>query len=68
MNQTCENPKGYEFYDIKSQRIMMIIYEGEWKDWIAYKHPDGQWVSLRKATNDDWHKLARAMSKALHAR
>jgi len=21
--------------------------------WVAYKHPDGQWVSLRKATEAD---------------
>jgi hypothetical protein len=23
------------------------------KDWVLYKHPDGQWVSLRKATDVD---------------
>ena len=25
-----------------------ICESGEWKDWIFWKHPDGQWVSLCK--------------------
>jgi len=25
--------------------------------WVFYKHPDGQWVSMRKATDDDKAKV-----------
>lgn len=66
LNAEGAEPKGYGFYDGKSKRFMRLVYEGPWKDWIVYKHPDGQWVSLRKATNDDWHALAQAMSATLH--
>jgi len=57
--------KGYAFFDNASGRTMMLVYEGEWKDWICYKHPDGQWVSLRKAATDDWRALVKAMSKVI---
>ena len=31
----------------------------QWGDelWIFFKHPDGQWVSMRKATEDDIAKV-----------
>ncbi len=59
-------PNGYKFRDAKNGE-MMLVYEGEWKDWLAYRHPDGQWVSLRKATPADWHALGIAISEAHHA-
>lgn len=58
-------PKGYKFRDARNGE-MMLVYEGEWKDWLAYRHPDGQWVSLRKATPEDWHALGIAISEAHH--
>jgi hypothetical protein len=33
--------------------------------WVFYKHPDGQWVTLRKATPDE---LAEAERIARHIR
>jgi hypothetical protein len=32
----------------------------QWGDdmWLFRKHPDGQWVSMRKATDDDIVKAA----------
>lgn len=61
------DPPGYSFYDNRSMRLMKLVSDGPWKDWIIYKHPDGQWVSLRKATALDWQTLAAAMSASIHA-
>ena len=44
---------GCEFFDCKSQRDMILVTKGSWTGWICYKHPDGQWVKLRKATLED---------------
>ena len=53
-----------EFYDAKSSRRMKLDYwpgKGEEsKPWVFYKHPDGQWVSLREATPDDIERLENA--------
>jgi hypothetical protein len=40
----------------KSHGELMIK---QWGDelWIFFKHPDGQWVSMRKATEDDIAKV-----------
>lgn len=59
-------PSGYKFHDAKHGE-MMLVYRGVWKDWLAYRHPDGQWVSLRKATPEDRLIIAIATSKAHHA-
>lgn len=62
------DPKGYTFYDKASKRTMRLVYEdGPWNGWLLYKHPDGQWVSLRKATEEDWNAVGNAISKAHHA-
>lgn len=48
---------GIEFYDAATGRTMKYAYpeeeNGGWGGWLFFKHPDGQWVSLRKATDDD---------------
>lgn len=61
------NPPGYTFYDNRSMLTMRLVSDGPWKDWIVYKHPDGQWVTLRKAMAVDWQVLAEAMSATIHA-
>lgn len=48
------------------RREMILVNEGHAKGWICYRHPDGQWVTLRKATDADQHELAQALSAALH--
>lgn len=57
-------PSGVEFYDAASGRTMMFVDDAEpqkgWRGWLLYKHPDGQWVSLRKATLADLLMLAQA--------
>ena len=55
------NPPGIEFLDCISQRKMKLVTDGEWKGWIVYRHPDGQWVSLRRATEEDHSRLTEAM-------
>ena len=51
------NPTGTRFYDQRSDREMMLVGceepQAGWRGWILYRHPDGQWVSLRKATDAD---------------
>ena len=51
------DPRGIHFYDIKSKREMKLITEGSFNGWLCYKHPDGQWVTLREATKEDLAKL-----------
>ena len=58
-------PKGHKFYDAKKGE-MMLIYDGGWKGWLAYRHPDGQWVTMRKATSEDLHSLGLAIPKTNH--
>lgn len=59
-------PKGWEFFDKASNREMMLIYEGPYKNWLAYKHPDGQWVTLRESTEADRTALTGAINAAHH--
>ena len=60
-------PKGTRFYSKALKREMMLVYEGQpWAGWIVYKHPDGHWVSYRKATQQDHAELGAAISKAHH--
>lgn len=53
------DPPGIEFYDQVSGRVMKLVTGGHFIGWIVYKHPDGQWVSLRKATDDDRERLQK---------
>jgi len=57
-------PTGTRFYDIESGREMILVGDDdpreEIRGWICYKHPDGQWVTLRKATANDLSRLAEA--------
>lgn len=60
-------PKGLKFYSQSRKQKMMLISDGPHKDWLAYQHPDGQWVSLRKATNADRAEIDNAIVSAHHA-
>jgi hypothetical protein len=37
------------------------------RGWILYKHPDGQWVTLRKATDDDIRRINEAVIHGHHS-
>lgn len=48
---------------------MMYCYPDsnhELAGWILYRHPDGQWVTLRKATDEDIEAMAIAVSAQFH--
>ena len=50
---------------------MMYCYpdsKHELAGWILYRHPDGQWVTLRKATDADVEKMSEAVSAQFHSR
>ena len=59
-------PKGMRFYSrARQQEMIFCQHEGnEWDQWLFYKHPDGQWVSLRRATEADIAELAQAVKEA----
>ena len=49
---------------------MMYCYpdsKHELAGWILFRHPDGQWVTLRKATEKDVTAMTRAVSRSFHA-
>ncbi len=50
-------PEGLKFYDRASRREMMLVRAGPASGWLLYRHPDGQWVTLRKASDDDYLSL-----------
>lgn len=62
---------GIEFYDANSGRTMKYVYPsekaGKHSGWIWFRHPDGQWVTLRKATGDDIAKFNSAVIAAHHS-
>lgn len=63
------NPPGLEFYDDGSKCTMKYVYpdtEHPAAGWLLYKHPDGQWVTLRKATENDIQKINAAVISAHH--
>ncbi len=45
--------EGIRFCDASSSRERLLVEEGPYKGWLCYKHPDGQWVTLREATKDE---------------
>lgn len=54
-------PEGFEFLD-KNRGPVIFIQKGPWTGWLAYQHPDGQWVSLRLATQEDMDTIRQRMA------
>lgn len=50
-------PPGFAFVDEPTGREMKLVTSGPWTGWIVYRHPDGQWVSLREAMDIDRAKI-----------
>lgn len=66
---TVKEANGINFWSATRKQEMRYLYPDsghEWAGWILYRHPDGQWVSLRKATDRDIAELSAAVSKAHH--
>jgi hypothetical protein len=61
------NPPGLTFeFDGKTMRYFYPDAPHPLAGWIVWKHPEGQWVTLRKATDDDIARINAAVSKAHH--
>ena len=60
-----------EFHDGATGRTLRYVYPdapSDFSGWLIYRHADGHWVSLRKATDEDIRRLSRAVSEAHHGR
>ncbi len=63
MNAPFE-PTGIVFDDLRSGRLLLLVAEGQpYAGWLCYRHPDGQWVTLREATDDDRWAIEAAEPK-----
>ena len=51
-------PSGFDFIAGGKTLRLVEMPEHPAHHWIVYQHPDGQWVTLRKATQDDFRTLA----------
>ena len=57
MEENNYEPNGIKFYANKREMMIVDKNEEQYAGWLLFKHPDGQWVTLRKATEDDMGKL-----------
>lgn len=54
------DPAGVRFWDVGQHRELLLVEVGPWAGWICYRNVDGQWVSLREATEEDLRRLHQA--------
>jgi hypothetical protein len=52
----CDGLLNGKIFCCRTHGELMVKQWGE-DLWVFYKHPDGQWVSMRKATDDDKAKV-----------
>jgi hypothetical protein len=52
--------QGIPFFSITRNQHMVLVQTGPYANWLVYQHPDGQWVTLRRATDRDRAELAKA--------
>jgi hypothetical protein len=67
MPKTYE-PDGTSFFDEATQRKMLLVADDSpspWAGWLCYRNPNGHWVSLRKASDEDRARIAAAQDAAL---
>ena len=62
-------PRGTRFY--AEGKEMMLVQDDEPRKemhcWLLYRHPDGQWVTLRKATDADVATISAALVRSHHS-
>lgn len=56
-----KDERAVEFWDQGLKLTMKYVLAGNYAGWMCWKHPDGQWVTLRKATTDDIGRIMLAM-------
>lgn len=56
-------PNGLRFHDVATGRDMLLVCETghDLNGWLCFRHPDGQWVTQRKATADDLDRLSSTL-------
>jgi hypothetical protein len=59
--------KGIRFYDLASSREMLLRVMPNLELWLLYKHPGGDWVYLRQATDEDLQRLRKVLEEAQKA-
>lgn len=61
------DPRGLRFYERSSGKVMKLVDDpaSDWNGWLLYRHPDGQWVTLRKATDEDRTRLLAAEAEGM---
>lgn len=65
-----ETLHGISFFDNASKRKMRYIYPdaGHWcAGWIVVQNPSGEWMTLRKATDEDVAAISGAVVRAHHS-
>ena len=65
-NPSYLNAVGMEFYDGASGYRMKCMYpdsRSPYAGWIMYQYPDGQWITLRKATADNIAQINRGVTR-----
>jgi len=55
------------FLDQATGRMMKFTKWGT-ETWLVYRHPDGQWVSLRRPTNQDYAVYLKALGDVAMSR
>lgn len=60
-------PEGIVFYDLRSARTMLFVtaLNHPFNGWLCWLHPDGEWVTQRKATQDDRTRIEAANRDAI---
>lgn len=54
---------GLLFYDMAAHREMLLKRWDDGKLWLFYQNPDGEWVSLREATDEDIKRLKAELDR-----
>lgn len=70
MNWSPASGDSINFWDAATSRECCYVYPGarhSTAGWILFRHPDGQWVTWRKATEMDIEIIIAAVIEAHHA-
>lgn len=59
-------PKGISFWDARSERLMLLVTEGGFAGWLCYRGAEGQWVTLRQATEEDRQAIGARLGGTSH--
>jgi hypothetical protein len=68
MAGSAYEPQGIRFNDAASGRTMLLVTEaGPHEGWLCWRHPDGQWVTLRPASPVETAQIKTAHREAILA-